>query len=865
MRSNRPGLQIARHLLSALLPAAIGFVVASSASAQPPSPGSGLPSPRLFTIVPPGGQQSQVVDVTFTGTDLEEPERLIFSNPGITAEPVIPPAPPADPKKPAPASPPKPVITTFRVRISPRTPLGNHDVRLVNKWGVSNPRAFVVGDLPEVMDKEPNNDVEQAQRISLNVTVNGNVTNQVDVDYYVFSGKAGQRVVVSCLASSIDSRLQPGLELYDKAGRQVAFNRKYDGTDALVDYTLPADGDYLIRVFEFTYTRGSPEHFYRLTVSTAPWIDAMIPPVLEPGKPTRVVVYGRNLPGGILDPSAQVEGRALEKLLVTVTAPSDPAHAQQLAYSGVITPSAAALDGFEYRLRNSAGSSNPYLLSYARAAVVYDNGDNDTAEKAQEVSLPSEIAGRIEKIQDRDYYSFQAKAGEVWIIELLGERIGATADLYAVVRNTATKQDMAEIDDTPDTLHPFKFVTRTTDPPRYRFTAPAEGKYQLLISSREANANAGPKHSYVVRIFRDQPDFRLFVLPSDDFRPDACQVPKNGEQFFHVLAWRFDTFAGPITVSAEGLPEGVTFTPATIAANMRQVPLVLSATPAVAGGVYEVRIKGTAMINGQPVVREARAAHITWPGIPGGNIPVISRLARSTVLSVRDQPPYRVLTALEKPNLLQGEKTNLKVTLTRLSADFKTPLQAIAIDLPPNLLTVNNNQPITIAPGKTEATAVVEAKANLPPGTYTIVMRATAQMPYNKDPMAKQKPNVNLVQPSTAVTISVLPKQVATLSVPNANVTAKVGMQSEVPIKLTRMFNYAGEFKVQVVLPQGVKGLSVEEVTVPAGQDEAKLVVRVASDMAPANLANLVVRATAMQEGNITTVHEAKLNINVVK
>jgi len=53
------------------------------------------------------------------------------------------------------------------VTIAPDTPLGLHDVRLVNKWGISNPRAFAVGDLPEVLEKEPNNDVNQAQRVEL--------------------------------------------------------------------------------------------------------------------------------------------------------------------------------------------------------------------------------------------------------------------------------------------------------------------------------------------------------------------------------------------------------------------------------------------------------------------------------------------------------------------------------------------------------------------------------------------------------------------------------------------------------------------------------------------------------------------------
>ena len=42
-----------------------------------------------------------------------------------------------------------------------------------------------------------------------------------------------------------------------------------------------------------------------------------------------------------------------------------------------------------------------------------ENDDNDTPEKAQEVPLPCEIAGRVEKQRDRDWYAFTAKKGDV--------------------------------------------------------------------------------------------------------------------------------------------------------------------------------------------------------------------------------------------------------------------------------------------------------------------------------------------------------------------------------------------------------------------------------------------------------------------
>ena len=48
-------------------------------------------------------------------------------------------------------------------------------------------------------------------------------------------------------------------------------------------------------------------------------------------------------------------------------------------------------------------------------------------------------------------------------------------------------------------------------------------------------------------------------------------------------------------------------------AACNQTTLVVSAADNAAAGVSEIKIKGTASINGQPVVREARAGGIVWP------------------------------------------------------------------------------------------------------------------------------------------------------------------------------------------------------------------------------------------------------------
>ncbi len=722
-------------------------------------PGPGLPNPHLLTVLPLGGKVGSTVELTLTGQDFDDAQTLLFSQPGFKAELIPTPAP--DPKKPGPRTP----TVKFKVSIPADASLGIHDVRLVSKLGVSNPRAFVVGDLDEVLETEPNNDVDQAQKIEINTTINGVISTPTDVDYFTFKGKKGQRVVISCLSSSVDSRLAAAVELYRKTGGRLAFNRDYNGSDALLDCILPEDDDYFVRVFAFAYTQGGPDHFYRLTITTAPWIDAVYPPVVEGGKQTEVTVYGRNLPGGKPDPTAVYAGSVLEKITVTVTPPKDAAARQRLTYSGHVAPRSSGLDGFEYRVKNASGWSNPFLLTFALAPIVLDNEDNDTPDKAQEVNVPCTIAGRIEKKHDRDWYKFTVKKGDVYSIEAYGDRLGSPVDLYFTVRS-ADGKNVVEFDDNPDVLNPTQFFTRSDDPARYRFVAPADGSYLLQISSREADVQAGPRDLYAVRIVPEQPDFRLVVMPPSPTLPDAAIVRPGSAQYYTVLAWRQDGYNGEIALSAEGLPKGVTCPPNQfVGPGQKQATLVVVAAADAEPWTGTIRVKGTATVGGKKVEREARPATISW-AVPQLNIPAIARLDRELLLAVREGTPYHLVATAEPASVSPGDKVQVKVKVEKRSSDLKVPIQLAVLNLPPQNLIAGPtpNQPLQLAADKDEATLTLDIRPNLPPGEYTFVVRGQATVQLTRDAANgnRQKVNSMIAQPSLPFTITVVPKEKGT-------------------------------------------------------------------------------------------------------
>ena len=95
-----------------------------------------LPVARLNTIFPPGAQLGVPVEVTANGTDLDDAKELRFSNPGITAAPKD--------------------GTRFAVTAASGVTPGIYEARVVGRFGASNPRAFVVGDRPEIQDAGTN-------------------------------------------------------------------------------------------------------------------------------------------------------------------------------------------------------------------------------------------------------------------------------------------------------------------------------------------------------------------------------------------------------------------------------------------------------------------------------------------------------------------------------------------------------------------------------------------------------------------------------------------------------------------------------------------------------------------------------------
>ena len=151
-----------------------------------------------------------------------------------------------------------------------------------------------MGNRREVTEEEPNSTLQTSKPVPINSIVNGRILEAGDQDCFRFTATTGQRVVIECWAERIDSALHPVLQLFDSDGRLLKVSRGYFGVDPLIDFRVPANGDYIVRLHDLTYT-GSANHIYRLDIDTGPRVALAVPSVIRRGQSTRVTLYGWNL------------------------------------------------------------------------------------------------------------------------------------------------------------------------------------------------------------------------------------------------------------------------------------------------------------------------------------------------------------------------------------------------------------------------------------------------------------------------------------------------------------------------------------------------------------------------------------------
>lgn len=592
-------------------------------------------APLLNRLEPRGGQAGTAVMLTLVGLGLDNEVRLDSAIPGALT-------PLAPPKKASRVG----KELSFLLEISPEAPVGPYTLRAMSPDGMSNILLFTVGAFPETADREidargklagePLNDSpSMAQAIETPVTVNGTLTAG-DRDFYRFQAKSGERLVLETEARRIGSAVDAALEIFDATGKRIARNQDAPGigVDARIEFTAPADGDYVVSVRDSKFSK-QQQNYYRLKIGNYRFAESLFPLGGRRGQTLEVEMFGGNL-------ATPVKTRVELKT-------KDP-----------------AAEFVDVRLPGARGALP------MRVAIGDKPETGEPAESLKQLTPGTVANGRIAQPGENDRYRFAVKPGQNWHIELQAAKLG-TSQLYGVLNLFDGKGE--KLGTTREIGLRFKLSNLDVgeDPnadQHMSFEVPDDVN-EIQVEVEDLLERGGPAFGYRLLADERPGDFTMMI------QAEQLNVPLRGSAFVAVRVNRLD-YAGPIQLSIPNLPDDWTMNGGNIPAIEQQGSRqtistgLLTVTPKPGAETRSVNLEvwGEGVVDGEVIRRRARG-----PGIKSNvsfrvgevtmNENVAPWLGADLPAAVTQERAAAVeINAPHYIKLLQGTKTDLPFEFT---------------------------------------------------------------------------------------------------------------------------------------------------------------------------------------------------------
>jgi hypothetical protein len=554
---------------------------------------------------------------------------VLFDRPGITAK-FLETTPIAAPRsgRGRPGTP-----FRFEVDVPADQPTGIYELRVATRTAVSSIAHLLVTDLPVVAEdaKKENGQPADAQHVDVPVAIAGVCEKTEDVDCYVVTANAGQSLTFEIFAQRVTGAvhsmqsgggtylMDPILTLSTATGQVLMQNDNHVGGDAFISYTFPADGDYVISVRDARYI-GNTKYVYCLSISDRPHAHAVFPMAVQRGQSQPVSIVGHQL--GAND-------------------------------AATVTADESATVGWDSHVVTAdAGPTNPVPVLFTDTPQVVAQDGNHAPDAAMPLSLPVGVSGRFTENDQIHRFAFEAKKDHFFRFDVHAHRLGLPLDATVEIQDAAGKKLM----DGDDGLQ--------TKDPTLHFKAPADGTYTLSI--RDLHDRGGERFQYHLSAEPSGPDFEVHG------EYYYAQIAPGTRMAWFVKLKRFNGFAGPVEISVDDLPDGVSFEPVTIPAGMDHCMVNLVADTNAPVNASLVTVSGRAEIadlngNTQSVTRIGRVTcELQSQGGGQARWPV-----KTSIVGVTD--PLDLLSVTAEPTeitLPKGGKAEFTVKIER-NAEFK--------------------------------------------------------------------------------------------------------------------------------------------------------------------------------------------------
>lgn len=461
----------------------------------------------------------------------------------------------------------------IEVAIDPDAEPGDRELRLRTALGLTNPVVFQVGQLPDIVELEPNDPWPPDLRmpappplppLELPAILNGQIMPG-DADVFRFRAVKNQQLVIVAharrlipyLADTVPGWFEALVTLRDPEGREIltADHYRFD-PDPVLAWRVPADGVYSLEIRDTIY-RGREDFVYRVALGELPFITSLYPPGGRAGETVQARITGWNLPAETVALDTRPGGDAIRRAFVS----RDALRSNSVAYAVDALPE------------------------------IHEAEPNDTREKPQRIECPILINGAIAAPGDVDVYRFRGRKGDDIAIEVMARRLGSPLD--SLLRLTDAKgETLAWNDDFKDVESGL--LTHHADA-RLSLVLPADDDYHLYIS--DTQNHGGEEFAYRLRIEPRLPDFAVFTTPSGLSSSPGRAVP------FRVHVIRKHGFDGEIEVRLVNAPAGFALSGGHVPPGVETTRMTLTPPQTPSARPVALRLEARASINGQMSTR----------------------------------------------------------------------------------------------------------------------------------------------------------------------------------------------------------------------------------------------------------------------
>lgn len=478
---------------------------------------------------------------------------------------------------------------------------GSRDLRLRTPAGLTNPICFQVGALTEFHELEPNDARGAGTTVNAGpfeppITLNGQIMPG-DIDRFAIRARRGQKLVIEAHARRLIPYLADAVPGWFQATLTL-YDRKGREVAFVDDYLFSPDPIMLFKIPETGQ--------YELEIR-----DAMFR-----GRQDfiyRIDVGERRFISGDVD----LGGRVV----------ADDVKGQKGAFN--VMPQADEVE------------------------------PNDSNKRAQTVTLPVIVSGRIAKARDVDVFRFKGHAGDDVVAEVYGRRLQSPIDSLIRVTDFAGTVLLLNDDYEQKQGHLNKdmgLFTHHADS-HVSVRLPRDGWYYVQVA--DAQNRGGREYGYRLRISPPQPDFAVHVAPS------SLNAPAGGTVSVTAHAIRKDGFQGQIDLTLADARSGFKLAGNHIPAGRDRVRFTITLPPRPLDEPVVLDLEGHAEIAGQTVARPVMASEDMMQAflyrhlVPSGGLMIATTATRGRGLAMR-------LAGDKLVRLPAGGTADVQVTIPRI-------------------------------------------------------------------------------------------------------------------------------------------------------------------------------------------------------